>query len=176
MGLRYEYIYIPKLGPGIFFSLLAFLYQPDHYFLGGCGRDWEIPPKNDAQQKLKIKSCKWNHGEKHRASASSIIRWIFYVKKHSCSSYCSSKKLCTTEMWGINFMWCPRKFPTCISNDVSNNNISRYPICFSLGGIKEQLNRLTAWPSSFKQKCEFLTVYCVTWHHHGKRCSSRSGA
>ena len=65
-------------------------------------------------------------------------------------------------MWGINFMWCPRKFPTYISNDESNNNMSRYPICFSLGGIKEQLNRLTAWPSSFKQKCEFLTVYCVT--------------
>ena len=73
-----------------------------------------------------------------------------------------AKKLCTTKMWGINFMRCPRKFPTCISNDVSNNSISRYPICFSLGGIKEQLNRLTAWPSSFKQKSEFLTVYCVT--------------
>ena len=35
LELRYEYIYIPKLGPGIFFSLLAFLYQLDHYFLGG---------------------------------------------------------------------------------------------------------------------------------------------
>ena len=66
-------------------------------------------------------------------------------------------------MWGINFMRCSRKFPTCISNDVSNNDISCYPICFSLGGIKEQLNRLTTWPSSFKQqKCEFLTVYCMT--------------
>ena len=66
-------------------------------------------------------------------------------------------------MWWINFMWCPRKFPTCISHDVSNNNISRCMICFSLGGIKGQLNRHTAWPSSFKQqKCKFLTAYCLT--------------
>ena len=40
-----------------------------------------FPKKNDAQQKLKIKSCEWNPGEKHPASASSIISWIFYVKK-----------------------------------------------------------------------------------------------
>ena len=34
MGPIFEYIYIPKLGPGIFFFLLAFLYQP--YLIPGC--------------------------------------------------------------------------------------------------------------------------------------------
>ena len=30
----FEYIYIPKLGPGIFFFLLALLYQP--YLINDC--------------------------------------------------------------------------------------------------------------------------------------------
>ena len=81
MGLRYEYIYIPKLGPGIFFSLLAFLYQPDHYFLGGCGGDWEISPQKWCTAKTENKVVQMEMGEKHRASASTIISWIFYVKK-----------------------------------------------------------------------------------------------
>ena len=66
---------------------------------------------------------------------------------------------CTSEKWGINFM--PQKIQTGISYDGSNNNISLCLICFSLGGMNEQLNRLTAWPSSFKP-AEFSTVYFVT--------------
>ena len=33
--------------------------------------------KNGAQQKLKVESCKWIQGEKHRASASTTISWTF---------------------------------------------------------------------------------------------------
>ena len=65
---------------------------------------------------------------------------------------------CTSEKWGINFM--PQKIQTGISHG-GNNNISLCLICFSLGGMNEQLNRLTAWPSIFKQ-AEFSTVYFVT--------------
>ena len=182
MGLRYEYIYISKPGPGIFFSLLALLYQPDHYFLGWCGGDWEISPQKWCTAKTENKVVQMEMGRNiKQVLLLSLVG--FFMLKISCSSYCPPNKLCTTEMWGINFMRCPRKFPTCICNDVSNNNISRYPICFSLGCIKEQLNRLTAWPSSFRQKCDFLTVYCVTLPQKertpfSKRrwCSSRSGA
>ena len=84
MGLRYEYIYISKLGPGIFFSLLAFLYQPDHYFLGGCGGDWEISPQKWCTAKTENKVVQMEMGkniDQVRASASTIISWIFYVKK-----------------------------------------------------------------------------------------------
>ena len=61
---------------------------------------------------------------------------------------------CRTEKWGINFM--PQKIQTGISHDGSKNNISLCLICFSLGGMNEQLNRLTVWPA------EFSAVYFVT--------------
>ena len=38
----------------------------------------------------------------------------------------------------------PQKIKTGISHDGGNNYISLCLICFSLGGMNEQLNRLTA--------------------------------
>ena len=82
LELRYEYIYIPKLGPGIFYSLLtsSVLIRAGPLFFRGVRRGLGNFPQKWCTAKTENKVVQMEMGkniEQVRASASTIISWIF---------------------------------------------------------------------------------------------------